>query len=197
MFAKVRRLTNPSDPAMATVEQIYVDALPANERKPVAWLRSLPCGHASSALLVAERDRAVLGFAVLFVPTTGIDAALLEYLAVAEAARGGGVGGQLFAHAVALAGRAVLIEIETGDADADRRRAFYRRLGCRELLGLRYLLPLPGAPPMGLMVAGADVVTQADLARWLAIIYAEVYGQPPDDPRIAVMTADAVLLAGT
>ena len=86
-----------------------------------------------------------------------------------------------------MADRPVLVEVETGDVDADRRRAFYRRHGCRQVLGLDYLLPLPGAPPMGLMVAGATTVARSDLARWLATAYAGVYRQPAGDPRPAAM----------
>ena len=193
----IRRPTDPADPALVAVERIYVDSLPAGERKPTAWLRSLAyaadAGGAAPApsyrLLVAERDGDALGFAVLFIPPDPADAALLEYLAVADRARGGGVGGQLFDAAVGLADRPVLVEVEAGDADADRRRAFYRRHGCRELLGLRYLLPLPAAPPMGLMVAGAAKVRRADLTRWLATVYVGAYGQRPDDPRVAEMPA--------
>ena len=39
------------------------------------------------------------------------------------------------------------------------------------------------------MVAGADVVRRGDLARWLAVIYSDVYGQPRDDPRLTALIA--------
>ena len=184
----IRRLTDGADPAVGGVEPIYVSALPACERKPVSWLRSLP-GRADYRLLLAEAAGAVVGFAVLFVPTGPADAALLEYMAVAESARGGGVGGRLLAEALRAAGRPVLIEVQSADADAGRRRAFYRRHGCRDVVGLRYLCPLPDAPPMTLMVGGAAAVSRDPLSRWLSTVYADVYGQRRDDPRVAVMTA--------
>ena len=193
MSVTISRLTVATLPA---VERIYVDALPAGERKPVAWLRSLatePSGSAAGSyeVLVAEQNEPV-GFAIVFVPVDPADAALLEYLAVAADARGGGVGGRLFAAAIAAAGiRPLLVEVESDDPDADRRRAFYRRHGCRELVGLHYTLPLPGAPPMGLMVGGVDVVGRPDLSRWLRTVFADVYGQPRDDPRLATIMAGA------
>ena len=123
----LRRLTDAADAAWAAVEQVYVDALPAGERKPVAWLRSLagrsPCGRDAAGgyvVLVAERAETVFGFGIVFVPAAANDAALLEYLAVTAAARGGGVGGQLFAAARdAAVGRPMLVEVE---ADDPRRR---------------------------------------------------------------------------
>ncbi len=180
----IRRLTEASDAALTAVERTYVAALPSGERKPVAWLRSLPARPDYHLLFAGDA-----GFAVLYVPPDPADAALLEYLAVDAAARGGGVGGRLFAAAGAAAARPVLVEVEAGDPDADRRRAFYRRHGCRALVGLEYTLPLPGAPPMGLMVARADTMSRSDLARWLATVYADVYGQGRDDPRVATMVA--------
>ena len=173
---------------LPAVERIYVDALPAAERKPVAWLRSLAVAPGPYTVRVARRGNDVLGFAVLFVPADPDDAALLEYLAVDASARGGGVGGQLFAAVASVAGRPVLVEVERDDADAERRRAFYRRHGCRDLLD-RYELPLPGAPPMGLMVTGTATVGNRQLARWLATVYADVYGQSRDDPRVPAMVA--------
>jgi len=186
--ATLRRLTDPADPALAAAEGIYLAALPPGERKPTAWLRSLPA-RPEYRLTVAERTNDVLGFAVTFVPPTPSDAALLEYLAVAAGARGGGLGGLLFADAAQSAARPLLVEVESTDPDADRRRAFYARHGCREIVGLDYQLPLPAAPPMRLMVAGTATVHRDDLSRWLATVYAEVYGRPRDDPRLAAMVA--------
>lgn len=190
----IRRATGRDDPAMESVERIYVGALPGGERKPVAWLRDIPARPQSYHTVVAERSGIVLGFAVLFVPQEGHDAALLEYLAVDESARGGGVGGMLFRDCVRRSNRPILVEVETGDACAGRRKKFYERHGCRAVMGLQYLLPLAGAGPMALMVAGPDGIARADLGRWIGTIYAEVYGQSRDDPRVMEMVSR---LAGT
>jgi predicted N-acetyltransferase YhbS len=189
LSCSIRQLTDPLDPAFAGLERVYTSALPAGERKPAEQLRQSILRPDYRVLVAEEAAGQVVGFAMLFVPQEPENAALLEYLATAGPARGRGVGGRLFRHAVALAGRAVLIEVETGDADAERRGAFYRRHGCRELTGLQYLLPLPGAPPMGLMVAGAAEIQRADVRRWLEVVYERVYGESADDPRIELMTA--------
>ncbi len=181
----IRRLIDVADPAVAAAERIYADAIPAVERKPSAWFGALP-GRADYRLLVAERAGGVVGVAVAW---ESADVALLEYLAVAAAARGGGVGGRLVSHALGAAGRPVLVEVKADDADADRRRAFYRRHGCRRVAGLRYDLPMPGAPAMDLLVGNAADVSRADLTRWVSMVYADVYGRPRDDPRIAAMVA--------
>ena len=181
---------------MAGVGPIYVGAIPAAERKPTGWIASLPA-RPDYRLIVAEAGGVVIGFAVVFVPPDPTDAALLEYLAVSTDRRNGGVGGRLVVAALASAGRPVLVEVKSDDAQADRRRAFYARHGCRQLLGLRYLLPMPGAPPMDLLVAAVDRVPRPVLARWLATIYADVYGQSRDDSRLITMLAglpDPVLM---
>jgi hypothetical protein len=98
----------------------------------------------------------------------------------------------------------VLLEVDSdGEASADRalrtrRLRFYRRLGCKTVSGLRYLMPLQGpgpAPEMVLMLhpavgdADATRVARNDLQRWLETIYRDVYRVPPDDPRIGTMLA--------
>jgi hypothetical protein len=132
----------------------------------------------------------------------GAAADLLEYMAVASAARGAGLGADLYLAARAAGGaRPRLIEVDSDREPApdaamrSRRKAFYRRLGGREVQGLDYVLPLSaaGAPPrMDLMVdrwAGASV-RRAVLQGWLRDIYSNAYGQRPDDPRIIAMVRD-------
>ena len=183
----LRTLTDSGDPALADVPRIYVDALPDGDRKPVAWLATVCGPDRRYRFMVAERGTVVVGFAILFVPADAGDAALLEYLAVADTARGTGVGTRLARRCLSLATGPLLVEIDTADPDAGRRRAFYERLGFRAVIGLQYKLPLPGAGPMGLMVAGTAAAGRVKLRRWISAIYNEVYGQDRDDPRIADM----------
>jgi hypothetical protein len=95
----------------------------------------------------------------------------------------------------------VVLEIDSDrEASADRairtrREGFYRRLGCRRIAGLRYLMPLAGegpAPEMDLFVHTSEAaggIARAELRRWLESIYRDVYRCPQDDPRIAQMLA--------
>jgi GNAT superfamily N-acetyltransferase len=175
---------------------LYRQAIPARERKHDDVIR----GMASSPdhrLAVAKQGGELVGFFVLF---RGERLALLEYMAVADARRGAGLGAALYRAARTAAGaRPLLIEVESDrgavpDLAVRRKRlAFYRKLGCRRVDGLDYLLPLPGegAPPtMDLLVDGAgDAVPPATVAAWLREVYAGVYGCGGDDRRLRTMIA--------
>lgn len=179
----VRAIIAAADPALSAVAAIYVGAIPAAERKPAAWLAEA-AGRADFAVLVAESAGRAVGFATVFVPADPAAAALLEYLAVDGAARGGGIGTAVFRAVVAhIGGRPLLVEVEAvgppdaGQVDRVRRQAFYRRLGCRSLVGLHYTLPLPGRqPPMDLMAFGVGpTVPRPVVERWVATVYRDVY----------------------
>ncbi len=110
--------------------------------------------------------------------------------------RGGGIGAALFEKTAALAGteRTGLVEADAAhDGLTARRLRFYARLGCRKIEGLDYLLPLRthGLPPPMLLLAHVSRSTEAlmreDLRGYLGRLYAGVYGQAADDPRIAQM----------
>ncbi|MFZ4603912.1 MAG: GNAT family N-acetyltransferase [Caulobacterales bacterium] len=191
----LRRIANSHDPLFEPVSEIYEQALPARERKPRAAFAAL-LDRPDYRLIGMVDDGAAVGFALVYL---GADIALLEYMATHEALRGRGLGAELCQAVQALAGaRPILIEVDSDrdhaapDLDVRRRRkAFYRRCGAREISGLAYQLPLPGlgaAPAMDLMLLnGPPTIAKADLALWLAAIYADVYGQSPVDPRIAAM----------
>src|SRR4051812_37522880 len=74
--------------------RIYDASIPASERKPIDAIRAMAT-RPDYRLIAALRDVAVLGFAALFAPPDETFA-LLEYLAVGEASRGGGIGASLF-----------------------------------------------------------------------------------------------------
>jgi GNAT superfamily N-acetyltransferase len=182
---------------------IYASSITPREQKPEAWLRKMVAAPEYRVWTVQDGGH-VLGFSVLFVPP-GQSFALLEYMAVTPDRRNGGYGAALFnetvKHARTVEGVAlpVLLEVDsdrevsTDRAMRTRRLHFYRRLGCRALAGLRYLMPLEGAgsaPEMVLMIHRADqqtAVPRADVERWLKSIYEDVYHVSPDDPRVATM----------
>jgi len=192
--------------ALEAACRIYEASIPAGERRPTDAIRDMAT-RPDYRLLTAALDDRVIGVAALFAPP-GELFALLEYLAVDEAARGAGVGAELFravvgATADAGTARWLLIEVDADVCDdpADlhqqrRRQAFYRRLGCRRVAGVTYELPLRSPakhpPPMHLFVhdvGAGPVISRADLAHALRVVYRDVYGQPADDPRIDAMLA--------
>lgn len=204
MTATVSLLDPSDDRRFAAVMAIYAAAIEPSEQKPPDVLR----GHVADqryGFLVAEIGGEVVGFAAVFVPASR-DFWLLEYLAVDAVRRSAGLGATLFDAAVAYADKIArdrfgLLEVDAADAtvgegnDVPRRLQFYARHGCRQIEGLRYMLPLTarGTPPvMQLLVQGRPTqtsVARSTLQDWLATLYVEVYGQSRDDPRPADMTA--------
>jgi len=193
-----RHVEHPSDPAMPAIEKIYTDAFPASERRPISWLHEA-AGRTDFAVIVAEINSIVTGFATVFLPNDSGEAALLDYLAVDASHRSTGVGGSLFQSATNIVGnRPILVEVETvgnpPETTRQRRQDFYRRHGCHRIIGVPYILPIPtlGKPLMELMIANAPVeLRRTELARWLAAIYTQVYGCDADDPRLGMMLASA------
>lgn len=196
----VARLSLATDPAFDALVRIYKAALPASERKGVEALRVM-LARPDYEFLLARRDDEVLGFAIV-IRLAGGEACLLEYMAVDVAHRGGGIGSFLFRASVASAGaQTLLLEVDAEDPaapDAEervRRRAFYRRLGCRQVAGLRYLMPAvtrERPPSMGLFVLREPLparIPKAELQSWLECLYVSVYGRSPADPLIGEMLA--------
>jgi len=198
---RLRRLVSADRAAFARVVEIYTDSIAASGRKPLDPFRRM-LEREDYRFWVAERQGRVAGFAVVFLASDA-PVALLEYLAVAEGERGRGTGAALFGAAVdeierERPGVKILLEVDSDrvaaeDQDLRRRRlAFYRRLGCRQVEGLAYRLPLPGPQhEMDLLVwsrSPVQSVARAMLAGWLRLIYRQVYERPEDDPRLGVMT---------
>lgn len=182
--------------------RIYRESIPLPEQKPRAQLAAL-AARPDYRILLARKEGTVIGFSVLFLARDE-PFCLLEYMAIDAAHRSGGAGAALFQQSVAAAAAAgdeaaVLLEVDavrSGDPDralCERRQRFYRRLGCRRVEGLAYHLPLPAAEPppaMDLMVhlpPGRQQIEKPRLESWLTILYDQVYGCPPADPRIGRM----------
>jgi len=198
----LEELTSADGPSFRQLFAIYAASIDPREQKPEAWIRAMVVAPEYRVWMV-QREGRVLGFSILFVPP-GKGFALLEYMAVAPEQRGHGFGAQLFRKTVAQAltpegaTLPVLLEVDSDrEASSDRalrtrRLHFYRRLGCRAIAGLAYLMPLRGvgpAPQMHLMIYPEPTapLALADLKRWLETIYQDVYHAGPDDPRIAQM----------
>lgn len=184
--------------------RIYKESIAVREQKPRDQIAAL-IERPDYRLLLARRSGRIVGFSVVFLPRHE-PFALLEYMAIQEAERSGGIGAELFRRS--LLDRPVLLEVDSdqsGDWAINHRRIlFYRRLGCRRVEGLSYILPLPleGPPPeMDLMIhvpPATDRLSKSELERWLKVIYRDVYGCSADDFRIDQMmesVADPVGIA--
>jgi GNAT superfamily N-acetyltransferase len=207
-------LKSGSGPEFEEFYSIYSDSISARERKSKAWISEM-AGRAEYKILLLKENAHVIGFSVLFLPPLE-SFGLLEYMAVANAYRNGGLGSELFRRSVQAASQArpgqpgsLLLEVDSDQENcADqklrtRRQQFYRRLGCLTISGLRYIMPLTGEgppPEMDLLIYPAGSLRQvpkSELEGWLKRIYQSVYHCPPEDPRITQMlmsVADPVQL---
>lgn len=191
-------LTDPSGKEFDALARLYEDAIAARERKDTDTLRAMVASQ-HYKVVVARRSNHLIGFAILL---SGTITGLLEYMAVDRRQRDGGVGSALYRHcrdAEFAIGLPLLIEIDSDrEATADqglraRRKQFYRRLGCRQIIGLDYILPLRGSGPpplMDLLVDGAllgDAVPRSMVAGWLTEIYGLAYHCCSSDSRLTAM----------
>jgi GNAT superfamily N-acetyltransferase len=183
------------------VFEICAATIDRSEQKTEAELRA--CFLNPAYRFMAAREAGVIvGCAICYAPPEQ-GFWLLEYIAVDPGFQGRGLGARLFDACCAVVGPDAvgLLEVDApepqkpGALARQRRLAFYRRLGCRRLDGLAYILPLDHhgpPPPMWLLVhAPADVarLPATQIRAWLERIYADVYARPADDPRLARMTA--------
>jgi hypothetical protein len=173
--------------------RIYVESIAVLEQKPRDQIAAL-VERPDYRVLLARRSERIVGFSVLFLPDQE-RFALLEYMAIQEADRGGGIGAELFRRS--LSDVPLLVEVDSdrsGDRAINHRRIlFYQRVGCRRIEGLSYILPLPGpAPEMELMIhspSTIDQIPKSTLEGWLKVIYRDVYGCSVGDSRIDQMMA--------
>jgi hypothetical protein len=197
---ETHRIHSATDPAFTALAGIYSNAIPASERKSIQQLASM-LQRPEYIFLVASRENTILGFSITLC-FTACDACLLEYMAVAADRRGQGAGRYLFTELTKrpeVSDRLLLVEVEsdkTQSADtveAAQRKAFYRRLSCKEVEGLRYLMPPVTSttpPEMNLLAYRQNLlptIDRAHLQRWLQCIYVEVYGRAATDPSLEQM----------
>jgi GNAT superfamily N-acetyltransferase len=183
---EIDRVSERDFETLEAVGRLYEEAFPAAERKPRSFI-SEAAARVDYELLVIRAQEQVAGFAVIYL-APGHRLQLIEYMAVMPHLRGRGLGTLLFEDIVRRAnGNLLLLEVEAEDpelsteSDAVRRKAFYRRSGCRQLGDLRYTMPrvAAAAPPvMHLFVQGctSNCVSKTELATWLTDIFHRVYG---------------------
>lgn len=197
---KIYRVRSVDEPAYEALLRIYHDSQPEEELKGRDQLARM-IARPEYIFLAGLLDDTVVGFSIS-ICFPGSDAALIEYMAVAREIRGLGIGGQLFTRTVqfqSIAERTVIIEVDSekspsdDHADRARRKNFYRRLGCREVESLSYIMPpvSSGLPPaMDMPVYAVELpgrLARSRIRAWLESCYRQVYDLPEDDPRIESM----------
>ena len=185
----VDRVKLASDPRFDDLVAIYREALPRSERKPAAKLAAM-IAKPGYIFLVLLLDGKVAGFAIA-VCFERTEACLIEYMAIAGKMRGQGLGNALFKSVVDLPeirDRYLLAEVESEAApsadheDRVRRKRFYRKLGCREIEGLDYIMPAVSSstpPAMNILVYRRELpmdISKAQLRGWLEDIYVMFIG---------------------
>jgi len=181
---------------------IYETAIPKAEQKT---RRQMLAGlkHPGFRFWAFEHEGEIAGIAVLYA-SAAHNTLLLEYLAISPKLQGKGLGSALFEAAFEAsrmdARTLMLIEVDSEKEDVSAkekrirlaRKAFYRRLGGREVDRFDYILPLENfgpAPRMSLLLLGAKAsrIETARLRAAVQDIYVSVYRCRADDPRIAQM----------
>jgi len=200
----LRQVTDPQTRLFRDAFALYETSIPRAEQKTRDEILA-GLGRHDVRFWAFTRGDETLGMSILFADSAH-NAMLLEYLAVSPAARSGGIGSALFTASFEASrfdsATQLLIEVDSEAedvSDAERairlkRKQFYRRLGCREVQGFDYILPLTHygpAPRMSLLVLGADgpVLDTAHLRRALTAMYRDVYAQQENDPRLDIMFA--------
>lgn len=196
-------LVSADDSSFEDFFRIYAESIQPREQKPRALISRM-VERTDYKVLVQKINGATVGLSILFAPVDE-DFRLLEYMAVESGHRNSGLGGKLFLRtlqeSVSRRGSAlpVLLEVDSDrEASADRetrrrRLQFYKRLGCRRVEDLSYILPVPGKgppPKMELLVylpASVTAIREPQLKHWLGVVYQSVYNCPHDDPRIVEM----------
>ena len=197
MELTLHRVTEPATPAFEALVGLYQAAHPASERKSLDLISAMVL-RPEYLFLTVQLDGAVVGFAIVNVFPDS-DAAVLEYLAIAEERRGQRIGQFLFrqiAERHELDGRFLLVEVDSdkltapSQEECTRRKRFYRNLGCREVGGLDYIMPPVSseAPPaMDIMVyrrSLPETIARTQLREWLQGIYVHEYLLTATDSRI-------------
>lgn len=183
--AKFEEINDISSAEFQAAMKIYTTSFPENERRPFASIEAIILSG-KARLIIGCMDNQVVLMALLY-PVTGTTFMLVDYLAIAEEYRGRGLGQKfikdLFNTIDGTEFQYLLVEIENPYMDRDevkaRRARFYRRLGLKELVGLRYLLPpLKGTTPteMILMVLSRVDGDYLD-GQWIRDIIVRIFGE--------------------
>lgn len=180
-------LADAGDPAFQHVLAIYAEAFPEDQRMSRGRIENMLVKRAMHITACAS-DSGVVGFAAYLRPP-GARFSWLEYFAVRQGLRGGGIGSALFRWTSGVAAHdaaGMLLEVEPPEAADDAedralrvaRLSFYQRLGCITLTDFEYVMwTQSGGMPMQLLFYPGDEagpVNAADRSRLYALVHGAV-----------------------
>lgn len=192
-MVKFTKIANADDGNFAEAIAIYSAAFPPNERHPVEVIRER-VRQGSCRLHVGYVKSEIVFFALVW-PLANTDFVLLDYMATKEAYQNRGIGSSFMKtmrETLVRNKKRFIIEVEDLNYGANkeqrqRRLAFYKRAGAKEMKDVGYILPsLDGTEPtkMNLLVFPAqpnESMTGPPVKNLLIQIYRELYGRDRDD----------------
>jgi GNAT superfamily N-acetyltransferase len=140
-------VTNVENPDFDLAMDIYAEAFPANERQPINVVKER-VKNGLNQIYVGRIGNDIVFMALLW-PLKNTDFILLDYMATNSAHRGKNIG-SLFLQArhrdLEENKKYFIMEVEDpefGDnkEERERRLAFYKKNGAKELKGVNYILP--------------------------------------------------------
>ncbi len=184
---------------------IYQDTIEPTEQKTPGEVEAM-LSDTRYVLTVSRTGRQISGFTIAFFPDEA-DFWLLEYMAVAAELHRKRIGEALFKEAYRYGlqrdpKRLCILEVDkpagstSPKNDTEGRFRFYRRLDCRVVDGVDYILPLEthGAPPAMLLLTyqqpPLETVSIARVRQWISHLYVDVYGKLVSDARIDAMVSN-------
>jgi ribosomal protein S18 acetylase RimI-like enzyme len=164
--------------------RIYLAEFPRDSRLAIDRIRTL-LREGNYQLIVAEKNRQVLGFALIWICRSPVFVHL-DYIAVMREWKGKGIGTALYrwlmTHLPDFSPRARLLTLEV----EDDLISFYQRSQTRLLRDLSYQFPGPLGPvPMHLMVHDAQGRTELDrrtVRGVMRALYCGLHRRKPTDP---------------
>jgi GNAT superfamily N-acetyltransferase len=172
---------------------IYVESFPENERRPVATIKMMLISR-KSHLITGRMENETVFMALLY-PLKGTSFLLGDYLATAKRYRGRGIG-KMFLRSIFdvlddIQFKYFLIQVDNPYLNRDEMKIkileFYKKLGAKELKGIRYILPpLQGTAPtelilMVLSTVNDDYLTGESVRQIIIQMFGELYDRHEGD----------------
>jgi GNAT superfamily N-acetyltransferase len=177
-------------------KNIYLNAFPANERRPIEnLLNDLNSGNYSIYLYLAEEK--VEALACIYTPKNH-KLTLLDYFAVVAEQRGKGLGGVFFRNLIEIItglDKTLLLEVEDpafGDdaIQKTKRIQFYQKNGAALITNYHYILPdLDGMgqkTQMKIMFAPESAINSRDFEHFISDIFKNLYFRESKDQTLLI-----------